>query len=143
MDDALFAKALPDDKLQLHCGDCRSSRWIAEAASWTSRENSSIHQLLPGFNIPMLPRRLSDDLCSLRANEVRPVLACRVTLSADGTIEDNIEFFAPPSNPKQSWCMTRFLTGWKIPVTGSLKVKQLPKTPFASANLPTPRRVAS
>lgn len=42
----------------------------------------------------MLPRELSDDLCSLRANEVRPVLACRMTLSADGTIEDNIEFFA-------------------------------------------------
>lgn len=42
----------------------------------------------------MLPRELSDDLCSLRANEVRPVLACRMTLAADGTIEDNIEFFA-------------------------------------------------
>lgn len=49
---------------------------------------------LPGFNIPMLPRELSDDLCSLRANEVRPVLACRMTTAADGTIEDNIEFFA-------------------------------------------------
>lgn len=30
----------------------------------------------------------------LRANEVRPVLACRMTLAADGAIEDNIEFFA-------------------------------------------------
>lgn len=74
----------------------------------------------------MLPRELSDDLCSLRANEVRPVLACRMTLSADGTIEDNIEFFAATIESKRSWCMTRFLTGWKIPVTGSLKVKQLP-----------------
>ncbi len=42
----------------------------------------------------MLPRELSDDLCSLRANEVRPVLACRMILTADGTIEDDIEFFA-------------------------------------------------
>ena len=74
----------------------------------------------------MLPRELSDDLCSLRANEVRPVLACRMTLSADGTIEDNIEFFAATIESKRSWCMTGFLTGWKIPVTGSLKVKQLP-----------------
>ena len=49
---------------------------------------------LPGFNIPMLPRELSDDLCSLRPNEVRPVLACRMTIAADGTIEDDIEFFA-------------------------------------------------
>lgn len=42
----------------------------------------------------MLPRELSDDLCSLRPNEFRPVLACRMTVAADGTIEDDIEFFA-------------------------------------------------
>ncbi len=41
-----------------------------------------------------IERKKKSDLCSLRANEVRPVLACRMTLSADGTIEDNIEFFA-------------------------------------------------
>ena len=74
----------------------------------------------------MLPRELSDDLCSLRANEVRPVLACRMTLSADGTIEDNIEFFAATIESKAKLVYDRFLTGWKIPVTGSLKVKQLP-----------------
>lgn len=74
----------------------------------------------------MLPRELSDDLCSLRANEVRPVLACRMTLSADGTIEDNIEFFAATIESKAKLVYDGFLTGWKIPVTGSLKVKQLP-----------------
>lgn len=42
----------------------------------------------------MLPRELSDDLCSLRANEVRPALACRMIIAADGTIDDDIAFFA-------------------------------------------------
>ena len=42
----------------------------------------------------MPSRPVCSDLCSLRANEVRPVLACRMTIAADGTIEDDITFFA-------------------------------------------------
>ena len=33
---------------------------------------------MPGFNIPMLPRELSDELCSLMANETRPALVCYI-----------------------------------------------------------------
>ncbi len=95
MDDALFAKALPDDKLQLIVAIADPTAWIAEGSKLDKAAKiRAFTNYLPGFNIPMLPRELSDDLCSLRANEVRPVLACRMTLSADGTIEDNIEFFA-------------------------------------------------
>lgn len=49
-----------------------------------------------------------------------------MTLSADGTIEDNIEFFAATIESKAKLVYDQSLTGWKIPVTGSLKVKQLP-----------------
>ena len=35
---------------------------------------------LPGRNIPMLPRDLADDLCSLMENELRPALCCSVTI---------------------------------------------------------------
>ncbi len=95
MDDALFAKALPDDKLQLIVAIADPTAWIAEGSKLDKAAKiRAFTNYLPGFNIPMLPRELSDNLCSLRANEVRPVLACRMTLSADGTIEDNIEFFA-------------------------------------------------
>ena len=48
---------------------------------------------LPGFNIPMLPRELSDNVCSLRPNERRPALACRVTVAQDGALSD-VQFFA-------------------------------------------------
>lgn len=70
----------------------------------------------------MLPRELSqpDDLCSLRANEVRPVLACRMTLAADGAIEDNINSSQQLSNLKPNWLMTTSPTGWKISAHGSL-----------------------
>ena len=41
---------------------------------------------LPGFNIPMLPRELSDELCSLMANETRPALMCYIETDLQGNI---------------------------------------------------------
>jgi len=38
----------------------------------------------PDRVVPMLPERISNDLCSLRADEDRPALAVRMTLGADG-----------------------------------------------------------
>ncbi len=38
----------------------------------------------PDRVVPMLPERISNDLCSLRANEDRPALAVRMTIGSDG-----------------------------------------------------------
>jgi ribonuclease R len=38
----------------------------------------------PGRVVPMLPERISNDLCSLRPEEDRPALAARITIAADG-----------------------------------------------------------
>lgn len=95
MDDALYAEERDDGKLQLTVAIADPTAWIAEGSKLDNAAKiRAFTNYLPGFNIPMLPRELSDDLCSLRANEVRPVLACRMTIAADGTIEDDITFFA-------------------------------------------------
>ncbi|MEZ6874804.1 exoribonuclease II [Enterobacter sp. KBR-315C3_2022] len=95
MDDALYAQELADGKLQLTVAIADPTAWIVEGSKLDEMAKvRSFTNYLPGFNIPMLPRELSDDLCSLRANEVRPVLACRMIVAADGTIEDDIHFFA-------------------------------------------------
>ena len=47
---------------------------------------------LPGFNIPMLPRELSDDLCSLKANETRPALVCFIETDLQGEINAKPRF---------------------------------------------------
>ncbi|RAU35267.1 exoribonuclease II [Enterobacter sp. RIT418] len=95
MDDALYAQELADGKLQLTVAIADPTAWIAEGSKLDEMAKvRSFTNYLPGFNIPMLPRELSDDLCSLRPNEVRPALACRMTVAADGTIEDDIHFFA-------------------------------------------------
>ena len=95
MDDALFVEEATDGKLLLTVAIADPTAWIVEGSKLDDAAKiRAFTNYLPGFNIPMLPRELSDDLCSLRAEMVRPVLACRMTLAADGTIEDNIEFFA-------------------------------------------------
>ncbi|MDT0501948.1 MULTISPECIES: exoribonuclease II [unclassified Halomonas] len=48
---------------------------------------------LPGQNVTMLPEQLADDLCSLWENKERPVLACTLTVHADGSLGD-YRFFA-------------------------------------------------
>ena len=95
MDDALFVETLADDKLQLTVAIADPTAWIAEGSKLDNiAKVRAFTNYLPGFNIPMLPRELSDDLCSLRPQEVRPVLACRMIIAADGTIEEDITFFA-------------------------------------------------
>jgi exoribonuclease-2 len=49
---------------------------------------------LPGRNIPMLPRFLADNLCSLIENEVRPAIVAVIVINQDGSISDNVTFRA-------------------------------------------------
>jgi ribonuclease R len=46
------------------------------------RRGNSVY--FPGRVVPMLPERISNDLCSLREREPRPALAVRMRFSADG-----------------------------------------------------------
>ena len=46
------------------------------------RRGNSVY--FPDRVVPMLPERISNDLCSLRAHEDRPALAVRMVIGADG-----------------------------------------------------------
>ncbi|EHD21162.1 MULTISPECIES: exoribonuclease II [Brenneria] len=95
MDDALYVQDNGDGSLLLTIAIADPTAYV-EAGSELDNiaRQRAFTNYLPGFNIPMLPRQLSDDICSLRADERRPVLACRVTIAADGTLGDDIHFFA-------------------------------------------------
>lgn len=47
---------------------------------------------LPGFNIPMLPRELSDDLCSLMEGKTRPALVCYIETDLEGEMSAKPRF---------------------------------------------------
>ncbi len=102
MDDALFAKALPDGKLQLIVALPIQPRGLLKAASWTKPRKSRIHQLSAWLQHPYAASRAFDDLCSLRANEVRPVLACRMTSPLMAPLKIISNSLPPPSNQSEA-----------------------------------------
>ena len=86
-DDAVHAA--PDPK---HPGGFIVTVAIADVA-WYVRPGSELDReaakrgnsvYFPGRVVPMLPERISNDLCSLREGEPRPALAVRMRISADG-----------------------------------------------------------
>lgn len=95
MDDALFVQDNGDGSLQLTIAIADPTAYVEQGSPLDEiARKRAFTNYLPGFNIPMLPRDLSDNLCSLRPNQRRPVLACRVTIGADGALADDIRFFA-------------------------------------------------
>lgn len=95
MDDALFVADNGDGSLQLTIAIADPTAYVEQGSAMDDIARvRAFTNYLPGFNIPMLPRDLSDNLCSLRPNECRQVLACRVTISADGMLGNDIQFFA-------------------------------------------------
>ncbi len=95
MDDALYVEENADSTLRLTIVIADPTAYVPEGSELDKlAAQRSFTNYLPGFNIPILPRELSDDVCSLRPNVRRPALACRVTVAQDGTLGDDVHFFA-------------------------------------------------
>lgn len=93
MDDALYASKNSDGSTQLIIAIADPTAYIAsDSAMDKVARDRGFTIYLPGRNIPMLPRDLADNLCSLIEGEVRPSLCCKVTISEDGSISSDIEF---------------------------------------------------
>lgn len=97
MDDALFIEPIEENGAQT---GWRLVVAIADPTAYIP-ENSNIEKVarqrcftnyLPGFNIPMLPRELSDDLCSLVPNEKRPALVGYIETDLEGNIAKEATF---------------------------------------------------
>nr|WP_254026228.1 ribonuclease R [Mesorhizobium ventifaucium] len=88
-DDAVFAIADPDEK---NPGGVVVTVAIADVAAYvrygTALDREALKRgnsvYFPDRVVPMLPERISNDLCSLREGQDRPALAVRMTFSADG-----------------------------------------------------------
>lgn len=95
MDDALYVERVANGDLKLYIAIADPTSYIPEGSELDKLALARAYtNYLPGFNIPMLPRKLSDGLCSLRPNERRPALVCIALIKEDGRIDDNIEFFS-------------------------------------------------
>ncbi|PSU72107.1 exoribonuclease II [Photobacterium phosphoreum] len=94
MDDALYTVANDDGSYEITIAIADPTSYIAVGDKMDDEARERGFTIyLPGRNIPMLPRELSDELCSLIENEKRPVLCCRVSIDNTGVIQDDITFF--------------------------------------------------
>lgn len=95
MDDALYAQENSDGSIELIVAIADPTAYVAKDSPLDQiARKRAFTNYLPGFNIPMLPRQLSDDICSLHPNVKRPVLACRFAIQPDGAIPDDVTFFS-------------------------------------------------
>ena len=94
MDDALYTVAKDDGSYEITIAIADPTSYIAVGDKMDDEARERGFTIyLPGRNIPMLPRELSDELCSLIENEKRPVLCCRVSIDNTGVIQNDITFF--------------------------------------------------
>ncbi|RUZ17388.1 ribonuclease R [Mesorhizobium sp. M7A.F.Ca.US.007.01.2.1] len=88
-DDAVFAAPDPDEK---NPGGVVATVAIADVAAYvrygTALDREALKRgnsvYFPDRVVPMLPERISNDLCSLREGQDRPALAVRMIFSAEG-----------------------------------------------------------
>lgn len=93
MDDALYIER-DEQGFKLYVAIADPTGYISEDSALNeeaSRRAFSIY--LPGRNIPMLPRDLADNLCSLREGEARPTLVGIIRVLNDGTINTDETVF--------------------------------------------------
>ncbi|KGQ70898.1 exoribonuclease II [Chelonobacter oris] len=86
MDDALYIESTANGwQLQVAIADPTAYIPLDSQIEQDARQRCFTNYL-PGFNIPMLPRELSDELCSLMPQQKRPALVCTIETDFNGAI---------------------------------------------------------
>ncbi|MCP4326307.1 MAG: exoribonuclease II [Psychromonas sp.] len=94
MDDALYIEK-SDNGWKLTVAISDPSAYVPEESDMDAEAKRRGFTLyLPNFNVPMLPRDLSDSLCSLKEGEKRATICCRINIDNNGQIIGEAEFFA-------------------------------------------------
>lgn len=94
MDDALYIEE-NDQGWALTVAISDPSAYVPEATDLDKEAfKRSFTLYLPNFNVPMLPRDLSDSLCSLKEGEKRATICCSIQIGKRGEILGAPVFFA-------------------------------------------------
>jgi len=87
IDDALFIKKKSSGMFSLIVAISDPTSYIYPGSKIDNiASKRGFTNYLPGLNIPMLPRILSEDKCSLKMNQRRPAIACKMLFNYDGKI---------------------------------------------------------
>ncbi len=93
MDDAICVELLENGNFELSVAIADPTAYISEhhQVDQIAKERAFTNYL-PSFNVPMLPRSLADDLCSLKEHQKRPVLVGIMQVNQQGELVDTISF---------------------------------------------------
>lgn len=93
-----------DDAISIEKTDNGWQVWvaIADPSAYIDPENKleavarerGFTLYLPAHTVPMLPKQLANELCSLKPNEKRPVICGKINIDETGLLLDTSEFFA-------------------------------------------------
>lgn len=96
MDDAIAVETDENGNYQLYVAIADPTAYILPDSHIDNiAKERNFTTYLPDFNIPMLPKALADDLCSLKANQKRPAMVCKITIDQHGDIAPNKVMFIP------------------------------------------------
>lgn len=93
LDDAIYVKKLENGNYQLIVAIADVSHFVdfnSELDKDAFKRSTSVYFV--NQVIPMLPEKLSNDLCSLNPNENKMVLVSEVEIAPDGTIVENLSY---------------------------------------------------
>ncbi|VFP88246.1 Exoribonuclease 2 [Buchnera aphidicola (Cinara piceae)] len=95
IDDALFVEQTENNTFILTVAIADPTEYILENTEIDNIAKKRVFtNYLPGLNISMLPKELSENTCSLKPHVKRPVLACRIIIDNQGNIiTKKIDFF--------------------------------------------------
>lgn len=101
MDDALAIQPRPEGGWQLQVAIADPSAYVAEGSAADIEAKTRAFTLyLPARTVTMLPKALSDELCSLQENQRRPALVATLALDASGSL-------IGPATFRSGWIQSR------------------------------------
>ncbi|CAL4042736.1 Exoribonuclease 2 [Buchnera aphidicola (Tetraneura ulmi)] len=108
IDDAIFIKKTKKNYFSVIVAIADPTAYIKQDSRLDKIASNRIFtNYLPGFTVSMLPKKISEDVCSLLPEKKRPVLACKFIILEDGTLlESSICFFL-------AWIMSKKKLSYK------------------------------
>ena len=86
-DDAIYVEAIPSG-YNVYVAIADVSHYVtpeSEINEEAKQRSTSVY--FPGYVVPMLPKQLSNDLCSLLPNQDRYVMGVKITLDKEGSVD--------------------------------------------------------
>ncbi|QJC30231.1 exoribonuclease II [Enterobacteriaceae endosymbiont of Neohaemonia nigricornis] len=94
IDDAIYIEEINTQQLQIYVAIADPTSYI----EYNSKidiiaSNRMFTTYFPEFIIPLLPKYISENICSLQPMQIRSTLVCKMIINNDGILLQNAEFF--------------------------------------------------